>query len=141
MTERTEARSVQATRERVSDAAKAPEHAEAPSRPAWLQEPCPRWCDRRHRQDDLPDDRWHWATDGYSRTELHLEDMSPSYDGGAEPCVATTALRQRWRGSAPEISVDKDDQTCLTMTVVEAAELAAQLERLVSLTRTSEGAA
>lgn len=29
------------------------------STPTWLDEPCPSWCARAHREDDHPEDRYH----------------------------------------------------------------------------------
>jgi hypothetical protein len=34
-------------------------HDETAPTPSWLTSPCPPWCTRRHREEDLPADRWH----------------------------------------------------------------------------------
>ena len=35
------------------------EAGQAPRRPSWLDEACPRWCTRDHREEDHPEDRYH----------------------------------------------------------------------------------
>ncbi|WP_215817339.1 hypothetical protein [Pimelobacter sp. 30-1] len=92
-------------------------------RPSWLEEPCPRWCTREHREEDHPDDRYH-----QSEAEL-----VPAVAGSGEAVPLTATLAATTLGVRVGRHVGDD----LTWLVVEALE--APRPRLV-LTTESAGA-
>ncbi len=50
---------------------------DVPLGPTWLDEPCPRWCTRDHREDDHPEDRYHQGEPSVFTTVAGAGDSVP----------------------------------------------------------------
>lgn len=95
----------------------------AEGRPSWLDESCPAWCTREHREEDHPDDHYHQSE----------ATVVPAVAGPGDTVPLTASLTATTLGVRVGRHVGDD----LTWLVVEALE--APRPRLV-LTAESAGA-
>jgi hypothetical protein len=108
------------------------------TRPYWLTEACPAWCQEQHRVADTVEDRRHVG--GADAITLTLAEPEGSPVGPRRGDMEWTTplafveIVQGWRESEPEIHVaTSTDPFTLKLTAAEALALAGQIHQLLGV--------
>lgn len=110
------------------------EPAQAP-RPSWQDRPCPPWCMMSipHRDEDMPDDRYHMSL--IHQMDLTLNEAVTVYSATGEliasgPACFSASLFQHYRERDPHIALIHNEKVDIQFTAAEASELARALTAL-----------
>jgi uncharacterized protein DUF6907 len=114
---------------------------EVPTRPFWLFEPCPSWCDGLHEDGDGIADRRHHSRWGKRICLSTMDPCRAAFDLGDdavrhEPCLINVRLEQGYREIEPRVVVEEvHGLGRFTLTMPETERLGKALAKAIELAR------
>ena len=100
-------------------------------RPFWQDAPCPQWCAGQHSDGDSYGDRSHYTDE--ESVELSTESFT-----GSGPSELRLSLWQHYREHEPRLSLHKDDDHGVYLTLPEAIRLSEVVAQMAAVASESD---